>query len=185
MTSTSRPTFLRTLDRTSTADLAVLVLGPSDDDSRDSLLERVRVAAARAPDRTAHVAEIRREVAELMFVRLHRAGLVVTWAGLPWAGASSLRAEDRVRLSLAAQDAAVAELLADRLSPDERDRLRGRWDVAASMPGLGWDGTPAFRAKLRVLVAFPLVVFLLATGLWPLLVILAVEPRRRRPDEVP
>lgn len=184
MTLTRRPaTFLQTLDRTSSADLAVLVVGRPDAGSRELLLQRFRAAAAEAPDRTAMIERTRLDVAELMCVRLNRAGLVVTWAGLPWAGASPLRAEDRVWLSLAAQDAAVADLLADRLSPDDRDQLRGPWDVAASMPGLGYDGTPAIRGPLGIAAVLALIIAVFVTGAFPFLVVLAAQRRRRSPDE--
>jgi hypothetical protein len=172
------------LHRTRTADLEVLVLGRSDRAARRSLLERVRAVAADAPDRSAAVDRARREAAEHMIVRFNRAGLVVTWAGIPWAAASPLRAEDRVWLTLAAQDAAVAEVLVDRLSPADRDELRAGWEIAASMPGLGFDGLPTIRGPRKIaLVALLPVVFLI--GGWPYLLLLAIarRPRRRtQPD---
>ena len=128
------------------------------------------------------VEQARREVANNMLVRLNRAGFVVTWAGLPWAGASPLRAEDRVWLAVAAQDAAVADLLADRLSPDDRDQLRAGWDIAASMPGLGFSGVPTVRGRLGIAATVALVALVAATGAFPFLVILAVAGRKRSPD---
>lgn len=171
------------LDRTSTADLAVLVLGRPDDGDRMALLGRVRRAAAEAPDRIAAVERTRRDVAEIMFVRLNRAGFVVTWAGLPWAGASALRVEDRARLSLAAQDASVAGLLADRLSPDDRDQLRAGWDEAASMPDLGFSGVTTIRGPLGIAATVVLVIVVLATGALPFVLLLAVQGRRRSRDD--
>lgn len=109
----------------------------------------------------------RRDVAELMFIRLNRAGFVVTWAGLPWAGASPLRVEDRVWLNLAAQDAATAEMLADRLSSDDRDQLRAAWDVVASMPGLGYSGVPAIRGRLGIAVAMAFLIAVVVIGALP------------------
>ena len=155
------------LDRTGTADLSVLVLGRPDPDAPGSLLGRARLAAAVHPDRTESVMKARRDVAELMFIRLNRAGFVVTWAGLPWAGASPLRVEDRVWLNLAAQDAATAEMLADRLSSDDRDQLRAAWDVVASMPGLGYSGVPAIRGRLGIAVAMAFLIAVVVIGALP------------------
>lgn len=171
--------FASELDRTSSPDLAVVVLGRPVDADRVALLGRVRSAATAAPDRLAEIDRTRREVAELMLVRLNRAGLVVTWAGLPWAGASALRTEDRVWLSMAAQDAAVADLLAARLSPDDRDQLRAGWDVVASMPGLGFTGAPSFRGSLGIAAALAVVVAASFIGALPLVLILALRSRRR------
>jgi hypothetical protein len=168
---------------TSNADLAVLVLGRADDVDREALLDRVRVAAAEAPDRVDAVERTRRSVAEIMLVRLNRAGFVVTWADLPWAGASPLRVEDRVWLSLAAQDMAVAELLADRLSADDRDQLRAGWDLAASMPGLGMTGVPTIRGPIRTVATVALVLAGFAIGAMPFALLLAVPGRRRWSDE--
>jgi hypothetical protein len=115
-----------------------------------------------------------------MLVRLNRAGFVATWAGIPWAGASPLRAEDRVWLTLAAQDAAVADLLVDRLSPADRDQLRGGWEVAASMPGLGFGGVPTIDGPRGIAAVVVLVGAVLITGGLPYLLILALQRRRRR-----
>jgi hypothetical protein len=116
-----------------------------------------------------------------MLVRLNRAGFVVTWAGLPWMAASPLRAEDRVWLTLAAQDAAVADLLDDRLSPADRDQLRGPWQVVASMPGLGFGGAAMIKGPGGIAAAVVLLAVVLLTGGLPYLLILAVQRRRRRP----
>ena len=177
------PGFGPELDRTSMADLAVLTLGPPDEAGRDALLDRVRAAAAMAPDRVAAIDRARRDVADVMLVRLNRAGQVVTWAGLPWSGASSLRAEDRVWLTRAAQDAAVADMLADRLAPDDRDQLRAGWDVVSSMPGLGHTGVPSIRGPIgrAATVAFGIAV--LVTGATPFLLLLAAQGHRRTRDE--
>ena len=145
----------------------MLLLGRPSREDREALLHRVRLAAAESPNRLATVEQVRREIADCMLVRLNRVGFVVTWAGLPWAGASPLRVEDRAWLAVAAQDAAVADLLADRLSPDDRDRLRAGWDVAASMPGLGFSGVPTFRGRLGIAVAIVAVVLVVATGALP------------------
>jgi hypothetical protein len=183
VTAGRRLTFGDELDRTRTVDLEVLVPGRPAGDVRRSLLERVRAAAAEPPDRTATVARARREVAEHMLIRLNRAGLVVTWAGIPWAGASPLRTEDRVWLTMAAQDAAVADVLADRLTPADRDELRAGWEIAASMPGLGFDGAPTIRGPRRIaLIALFPAAFL--TGAWSFMLMLAVG-RRRRPRSEP
>jgi hypothetical protein len=180
LTTGRRAGFADELDGTSTADLEVLVLGAPDPTTRAPLLHRVRAAAAEAPDRTAAVERTRRRVAELMLVRLNRAGFVATWAGIPWAGASPLRAEDRVWLTLAAQDAAVADLLVDRLSPADRDQLRGGWEVAASMPGLGFGGVPTIDGPRGIAAVVVLVGAVLITGGLPYLLILALQRRRRR-----
>jgi hypothetical protein len=180
LTADRRAGFGDELDGTSTVDLAVLVQGPPDPTTRATLLDRVRAAAAEAPDRTAAVERTRRRVGERMLVRLNRVGFVVTWAGIPWAGASPLRVQDRVWLTLAAQDAAVADLLADRLSPADRDQLRAGWEVAASMPGLGFGGMPTIDGPRGMAVAVVLVAVVLVTGLWPVLLLLALQRRRRR-----
>ena len=183
MTAGRRVGFGDELDRQRTVDLEVLVLGRPDRESRTSLLERVRAAAAVPPDRTAAIERTRHDIADHMLVRLNRAGLVVTWAGLPWAAASPLRAEDRVWLSLAAQDAAVADVLADRLSPADRDELRAAWEIAASMPGLGFDGvlTISRRRRIALVVLVP-ATLLIGAWPWPFLLLLAIRRGRRTED---
>jgi hypothetical protein len=183
VTAGRRAGFGDELDRTSTVDLGVLVMAPPDPTERAKLLERVRAAAAEAPGRALAVERTRRSVAELMLVRLNRAGFVVTWAGLPWMAASALRVEDRVGLTLAAQDAAVADLLDDRLSPTDRDQLRGPWEVAASMPGFGFGGVAIINGPGGIAAAVVLLAVVLLTGGLSYLLILAVQRPRRRPED--
>ena len=139
--------FLERLDRMSLGDLQVLSLPEPDPDERADLLERVAKAARFAgADRTAEIDEARQLVSEVLFRRFAQAGLNPTWAGVNWA-ASSYRADDRVRLILAAQDSAVADVLDDVLPKDDLAALRAPFAVASSMEGAGISGAPDVQGR--------------------------------------
>jgi hypothetical protein len=180
MTSADRlDAFLHELDRATLSDLEVLVLPESDPDERAELLARCSAAAsprgADAPD----VEGTRAGVRELMLQRLARDGYQPTWAGLNWA-ASPMRIEDRTRLIMAVEDAAVAALLEDRLDPDDVAALREPFEIASSMKGTGTTGVPDLTGSR--LAAAPMTAMVVSTGGFGLGVFAAIAAflRRRR-----
>jgi hypothetical protein len=181
MTSADRlDAFLHELDRTSLADLEVLVLPEPDPDQRAALLERVAEAAAAAgPDGVPDVEGTRAGVRELMLQRLSRDMYQPTWAGLNWSS-SPMRIEDRTRLIVAVEDAAVAALLEDRLEPDDVAALREPFGIASSMQGAGTTGVPDLSGS-RVAAA-PLTALAVSSGAGGLGLIATIGAflRRRR-----
>jgi hypothetical protein len=170
--------FLHELDRTNLADLEVLALPEPDHVFRTALLERVAAAAA-AGSVAVNVDGTRRRVRELMLRRLSGDTYRPTWAGLNW-GASPMRTEDRARLVVAVEDAAVAALLEDRLDPEDSAALRGPFELASSMPGSGVTGWPDLSGGRSV--AAPVAVIGLTAGAGGLGMIAAIAAflRRRR-----
>ncbi len=74
----------------------------------------------------------------------------------------------------------MADLLADRLSPADRDDLRSDWELAASMAGLGFGGVPTIDRPAGIAVTAVLAAAVIVTGAFPYLLILALQRRRRR-----
>jgi hypothetical protein len=181
MTSADRlDAFLHELDRTSLADLEVLALPEPDPDQRAALLARMAEAAAAAgPDGVPDLEGTRAAVRELMLQRLSRDMYQPTWAGLNWSS-SPMRIEDRTRLIVAVEDAAVAALLEDRLEPDDVAALREPFEIASSMHGAGTTGVPDLSGS-RVAAA-PLTALAVSSGAGGLGIIAALAAflRRRR-----
>lgn len=172
--------FLQELDRTSLPDLEVLALPEPDPALRQDLLGRVAAAAAAAPDRAAiDIAAVRADVADLMLRRFSNVAYQPTWAGLNWA-ASPMRVDDRARLIVAIEDAAVAAVLGDRLEPEDAAALRERFEVAASMSGAGMTGVPDLSGSRAA--AAPLAALVITSGAGGLgfIAALAAFLRRRR-----
>jgi hypothetical protein len=169
--------FLHELDRTKLADLEVLALPEPDPDGRAALLARVAEAAAQ-PD-AVDVEGTRIGVRELMLRRLSGDGFRPTWAGLNWV-ASPMRIEDRARLIVAVEDAAVAALLEDRLDPDDVAALGEPYAIASSMEGAGTTGVPDLSGSR--IAAAPLTALAVSTGAGGLGIIATIAAflRRRR-----
>jgi hypothetical protein len=125
--------FLARLDRVGLEDLRLLALPLPDADERAALLEQVdRVAddAGRRPlldeARARTRAAIERAYARHQFEP--------TWAGLNW-GRSMGTTQDRLGLTLAAEDAAVAAVMRDLLDGDTVGVLGEPFEHAAGMAG--------------------------------------------------
>lgn len=186
MTSAARlDAFLHELDRTSLADLEVLALPEPDPDQRTELLARVATAAASATaDGIPDVESTRAGVREMMLERLSRDGFRPTWAGLNWMS-SPMRIEDRARLIVAVEDAAVAALLEDRLDPDDLAALREPFEIASSMPATGTTGVPDLsggRAVAAPIAALAVTAGTGGLGLFPAIALFLRRRRRRLED---
>jgi hypothetical protein len=170
--------FLHELDRTTLADLEVLALPEQDPELRAGLLVRVAAAAAEGPD-DVDVDGTRDGVRELMLRRLSADTYRPTWAGLNWV-ASPMRTEDRIRLMVAVEDAAVAALLEDRLDPDDVAALREPFAIASSMAGSGITGVPDLRGGRSVAAPVAAIGLTAGAGGLGLFAALAAFLRRRR-----
>jgi hypothetical protein len=169
--------FLHQLDRTNLADLEVLALPEPDSDPRAGLLDRV-AAAADGPD-AIDIDGTRANVRELMLRRLSGDTYRPTWAGLNWV-ASPMRTEDRIRLMVAVEDAAVAALLEDRLDPDDIAALREPFELVSSMAGTGVTGVPDFSGRRAVAAPVAALGVTAGAGGLGLIAVLAAFLRRRR-----
>ncbi len=97
-----------------------------------------------------------------------------------------MRIEDRARLIVAVEDAAVAALLVDRLDPDDVAALREPFEIASSMVGAGTTGVPDLTGSR--LAAAPLTAVFVSTGGFAGLGIVAaiaafLRRRRRRLED--
>lgn len=174
--------FLTALDRANLEDLGVLVLPEPDPDLRRAILDRVEAAArAAGPERVTEANRARVAVRELLVRRAAEHGLDVTFAGIPWTSRTP-RSEDRARLILAVEDAAVAAALEDILDPDDAAALREPYELAASMPAVAWSG--GFDVRNRTPVAIALAVLAAGAGALASLVAGAgaLINRSRRPN---
>ena len=180
--------FLAELGRFSVDDLAMVALPEPDPDERAALLQRA-VDAAHAADRREELAKAPARARDQLFRAWSRRGYEPTWFGLNW-GRSLGRADDRARLVAAVEDAAVAAVVADLLSPEDVGALREPFEIATSMAGAGPSsnpivrGSPGERAVVVVAsaVAISAAVFTGAYVLGGALAagLLAVAQRRRR-----
>jgi hypothetical protein len=123
--------FLAELGRLSVDDLSVVALPEPDPDERAALLQRA-VDVAHAADRREELAMAPARAREQLLRAWSRRGYEPTWFGLNW-GRSLGRADDRARLVAAVEDAAVAAVMADLLSPEDAGALREPFEIAASM----------------------------------------------------
>lgn len=173
--------FLDKLDRTALEDLEVLSLPRHDPDLRAALLARVDEAARGAGGRRVdQVRDARLRVREIVLRRFAVASLPMTWVGIGWQTRPS-RTEDRIRLMIAIEDAAISAIMEDRLDPDDVAALREAFELAASMPGTGVSGVPDLSGRRGV--AAPIAAIALATGaggLGLVATIAAFLQRRRR-----
>jgi hypothetical protein len=181
--------FLAELERLDIDDLGMIALPEPDQDARRELLGRaVAAAEAAGPERVAVLRAAPVRARELLIDAFARRGFEPTWAGVNW-GRSIGRTDDRMRLLLAAEDAAVAAVVGDLLDEDDVAALRERFDLAASMTGTAAnlrfpvEGGPGARGA----VTGASVVTLLA-GIGPALIaagvgIVALLRRGRRRDD--
>jgi len=137
--------FLAELGRYSVDDLAMVALPEPDPDERAALLQRA-VDAAHAADRREELAMAPARAREQLFRAWSRRGYEPTWFGLTW-GRSLGRADDRARLVAAVEDAAVAAVMADLLSPEDVGALREPFDIATSMAGAAPASNPIIRGS--------------------------------------
>ena len=137
--------FLAELGRFSVDDLAMVALPEPDPEERAALLQRA-VDAAHAADRREALAMAPARAREQLFRAWSRRGYEPTWFGLNW-GRSLGRADDRARLVAAVEDAAVAAVMADLLSPEDVGALREPFEIATSMAGAAPASNPIIRGS--------------------------------------
>jgi hypothetical protein len=125
--------FLARLDHLALEDLRLLALPLPDPVLRAAVLDEVNGAAAMA-GRTALVDEARRRARDAIVTAYDRHLYDPTWAGLNW-GRSLGTAKDRLGLTLAAEDAAVAAVMSDVLDEDLAESLAEGFEHAAGMSG--------------------------------------------------
>jgi hypothetical protein len=185
--------FLDRLDRLALEDLRLLALPLPDPAVRAAVLDEVNRAAATA-GRTALVDDARRRARDAIVTAYDRHLYDPTWAGLNW-GRSLGTAKDRLGLTLAAEDAAVASVMSDLLDEDLVESLAEGFEHAAGMSGAtttpslsldrrgaqGWLVRIVFVAMTIAAIGVALVVGVaqLAIGL----IVGVVGSRRRGPDE--
>ena len=185
--------FLERLDRLALEDLRLLALPLPDPVVRAAVLDEVNRAAATA-GRTGLVDEARRRARDAIVIAYDRHLYDPTWAGLNW-GRSLGTAKDRLGLTLAAEDAAVAAVMSDVLDQDLVESLAEGFEHAAGMsgatttPSLSLDRPGAQGWLVRIVfvamaiatigVAFLAGIAQLAVGL----IVGVVGSRRRGPDE--
>jgi hypothetical protein len=185
--------FLDRLDRLALEDLRLLALPLPDPAVRAAVLDEVNRAAATA-GRTALVDDARRRSRDAIVTAYDRHLYDPTWAGLNW-GRSLGTAKDRLGLTLAAEDAAVAAVMSDLLDEDLVESLAEGFEHAAGMSGAtttpslsldrpgaqGWLVRIVFVAMTIAAIGVALVVGVaqLAIGL----IVGVVGSRRRGQDE--
>lgn len=125
--------FLRRLDHVGLEDLRLLALPVPDPAERVALLAEVdRVADEAGRGRLLDDARTRTRDAIARAYARHQ--YEPTWAGLNW-GRSLGTTRDRLGLSLAAEDAAVAAVMSDLLDADTTAALAEGFERAAGMSG--------------------------------------------------
>jgi hypothetical protein len=183
--------FLERLDRLALEDLRLLALPLPDPVVRAAVLDEVNRTAATA-GRTGLVDEARRRARDAIVIAYDRHMYDPTWAGLNW-GRSLGTAKDRLGLTVAAEDAAVAAVMSDVLDEDLVESLAEGFEHAAGMsgatttPSLSFDRPGAQGWLVRIVfvamaiaaigVAFVVGVAQLAIGL-----VVAIAGSRRRSD---
>ena len=183
--------FLERLDRLALEDLRLLALPLPDPVVRAAVLDEVNRAAATA-GRTGLVDEARRRARDAIVIAYDRHMYDPTWAGLNW-GRSLGTAKDRLGLTVAAEDAAVAAVMSDVLDEDLVESLAEGFELAAGMSGAtttpslsldrpgaqGWLVRIVFVAMTIAAIGVALVVGVaqLAVGL-----VVAIAGSRRRSD---
>ncbi|HET9519766.1 MAG TPA: hypothetical protein VFO73_01830 [Candidatus Limnocylindrales bacterium] len=179
--------FLDALARLNVDDLGMVALPEPDRDARAALLQRALDAAHAAGRRDALV-EAPVRARDALFASFARRAYDPTWFGLNW-GRSLGRAADRARLIAAVEDAAVAEVVADVLGPDDVASLREPFEIASSMVGTApsaspsIDGSPARRvAVASALGAGMLTAAAIGGGILAFLAAV-VGRRRKRPTD--
>src|SRR5258706_11344707 len=139
--------FLATLLRFSVDDLAVLALPEPDPDERTALLARAITAAEQA-GRLDEVRAAPGRAREVIVNAFAFRAYDPTWFGLNW-GRSLGRADDRARLLVAVEDAAVAAVVADLLPEDDVAALREPFERIASMAGNAPAANPLIQGPNR------------------------------------
>lgn len=145
--------FLDALARLNLDDLGMVALPEPDREARAALLQRA-LESADAAGRHAAIVEAPVRARDALFASFAGRAYDPTWFGLNW-GRSLGRATDRARLIAAVEDAAVAEIVADVLDPDDVAALREPFEIASSMVGTGPSASPSIEGSpaRRVAVA--------------------------------
>jgi hypothetical protein len=125
--------FIARLQRLDLEDLRLLALPLPDPGERAALLENVNRVGAEA-ERTALVDDARQRARDAVVTAYNRHAYDPTWAGLNW-GRSLGTTKDRLGLVVAAEDAAVAAVMADLLDEDTIATLSEPFEHAAGMAG--------------------------------------------------
>jgi len=137
--------FLERLSHLNLDDLAMLALPEPDAAVRIELLQRA-LDAAESAGRGAEAREAPARARDAIVRAFSFRGYDATWFGLNW-GRSIGRADDRARLMTAIEDAALAEVVADLLPPDDVGTLREPFDLVASMAGSAPLASPRLDSK--------------------------------------
>jgi hypothetical protein len=160
--------FLARLDRLSLEDLRLVALPLPDPGERAALLGDVSRAAA-AAGRTGLVDAARERARSAITIAYDRHLYDPTIAGLNW-GRSLGTTEDRLSLTLAIEDAAVAAVMRDLLDEDLLDALTEGFEHAAGMagatttPSLSLDRPGTIGAIGRIVFGVMLIVVGVAIG---------------------
>lgn len=150
MTASERlATFLDHLSHVSVDDLAMVGLAEPDAVARADLLAAARSAVdAGSDDDRAAFAAARAQARDAVVRSFSARSLDPTWFGLNW-GRSIGRADDRARLILAAEDAAVAAVVEGLLPSDDVEALREPFVIATSLTGAAPTASPTFERRVR------------------------------------
>ncbi|HET9347386.1 MAG TPA: hypothetical protein VFO05_16960 [Candidatus Limnocylindrales bacterium] len=140
--------FLVRLDRVGLEDLRLLSLPLPDRDQRAALLAEVDRIAIDA-GRKEQVDEARRRTRDAIERAYARHQYEPTWAGLNW-GRSLGTTRDRLGLTVAAEDAAVAAVMSDLLDADTAAELTEPFEHAAGMAGSTSTPSLSLRRDNRV-----------------------------------
>jgi hypothetical protein len=155
--------FLERLGHLDVASLSALALAPVDEAEHDRLLDRVD-AAAESAGRLDELDEAADRAQDALITALSRAAWDPTWFG-PTLSPSLGWAEDRARLIGAAEDAAMAAVVAD-LAPDEAADLARPFELLASMsrPTLSVQGRSRATRQRNRWIWLGAVLMLVAVG---------------------
>ena len=125
--------FLARLDRLALEDLRLVALPLPDPAERAALLDEVKREAS-AAGRTALVDQAQERARAAIVLAYDRHQYDPTWAGLNW-GRSLGTAKDRLGLTIAVEDAAVAAVMDDLLDEETIASLGEPFEHAAGMAG--------------------------------------------------
>lgn len=125
--------FLARLDRLALEDLRLVALPVPAPEERDATLDVVRRAATEA-GRTSLVEQARHRTRKAVMIAYDRHQFDPTWAGLN-GGRSLGTTRDRLGLVLAAEDAAIVEVMSDLLDEETLASLAEPFEHAAGMTG--------------------------------------------------
>jgi hypothetical protein len=116
--------FWQRLERLRVEDMLALAAQPLDQRAHANTLERAHAAAesARLGD---DVAEVRATIDEWVVSLFNRSTVQPGWMEANWGRPGTV--EDRANLAASLGEVAIALLLGDRLTEEDRDELLGAW----------------------------------------------------------